>query len=616
VRNLARPVRVFLDTEAGGATILLAATLVALLWANSPWGGSYEDLWRSELSIRLAGAELSHDLRDWVNDGLMSFFFFVVALEIRRELDTGELRERRRVAVPVLAGLGGMLVPALIYLAFTAGTEAGHGWGTVMATDTAFALGALALVGRRWPVRVRVFLLTLVIVDDVGALLVIALAYTDDLALPPLLVAVAIFVLVVALRAAGIRHGAPYLLLGVGLWLALMETGVHASIAGVAMGLLATAHPPTRTDLQQAATRWRMFREQPTYRYARSATRGVAQAISPNERMQELYHPWTSFVIVPLFALANAGVALGGELLRESATSPVTLGIVCGLVLGKSLGIIGTSWLATRRRLGGFPLTLPWPPLVGAATLAGIGFTVSLFIAEISFEQVVLAEAKVGILAASVLAAGLGWVVFRIIERLPKRIQLGGRTLAVEPLVDLADPVDPERDHLRGPRDAPVTLLEYGDYECPYCGQAEPVIRELLAQFGADLRYVFRHLPLTEVHPNAQLAAEAAEAAGAQGRYWEMHDALFSHQDRLRPAHLAEYAGELGLDVEHFTEKLRRRRYAPRVAHDVDSADQSGVSGTPTFFVNGRRQRGAFDLDSLAAEVRAELAQARQRAAA
>jgi Na+/H+ antiporter NhaA len=608
VRNLAQPVRVFVATEVGSALILLAATLAALVWANSPWGDSYEQVWSAELSIRLADMTIAHDLRHWVNDGLMAFFFFVVGLEIRRELDMGELRERRRVAVPVLAALGGMAVPALIYTAFNAGTGAVHGWGIVMATDTAFALAVLALVGRRWPLRVRVFMLTLVVVDDVGALIVIALAYTGDLAVMPLLVAVAIFAVVVALRSAGVRNGVPYLLLGVALWLALMEAGIHPTIAGVAMGLLATAYPPTRDDLQQAASLWRLFREQPTSEFARSASRGVSLAISPNERMQQLYHPWTSFVIVPLFALANAGVALDGELLTRAVTSPVTIGIVLALVLGKLIGITGASWLATRRWLGGFPLTVAWPPLIGAATVAGIGFTVALFIAEISFEGDTLAEAKVGILAASATATGLGWLVFQIFDRLPERMRNGGRTRPAEPLIDLVDPVDPDRDHIRGPADAPVTLLEYGDFQCPYCGQAEPVIRELLAEFGRDLRYVFRHLPLEDVHEHAQRAAEAAEAAGAQGRFWEMHDLLFRHQDALSEQDLIGYAGELDLNVEVFEAKLYKRKYAPRVARDVESADLSGVTGTPTVFINGRRYHGAFNLPALQAKVRTALA--------
>ena len=611
VRNLARPVRVFVATEVGSAVILLAAALAALVWVNSPWGSTYEAVWSSELSIQLAGAELSLDLREWINDGLLALFFFVIGLEIRRELDLGELRDRRRVAVPVLAAIGGMVVPALIYLAFNGGTEAGHAWGIVMATDSAFALGVLALVGSRAPMRVRVFLLTLVIVDDVGALAVIAFVYSDDLSLVPMLVSVLLFAAAVVLRALNVHHGAPYLALGIGLWLAMHESGIHPTIAGVAMGLPATAHPPTRTALEQAASLWRSFREQPTSQYARSASRGLQLAISPNERMQQRYHPWTSRLIVPLFALANAGVRLDLDMLRGAATSPITIGIVAGLVFGKMIGVTGASWLATRRWLGNFPLTVPWPPLVGAATVAGIGFTVSLFIAEIALEGDALEEAKIGILAASVLATGLSWLVFRAINVLPDRIRPAGRAQPAEPLVDLAEPVDPERDHVRGPEDAPVTLIEYGDFQCPYCGQAEPVIRELLAEFRTDLRYVFRHLPLEDVHAYAQRSAEAAEAAGAQGKFWEMHDLLFSRQDALTADDLISYARELDLDVERFTEELRKHKYAHRIAHDVDSADQGGVTGTPTFFANGHRHHGAFDIDSLKALVRAALAQAK-----
>jgi Na+/H+ antiporter NhaA len=609
VRNLARPVRAFISTEVGSAVVLLAAVVIALVWANSPWNSSYEDLWTTELSIRIADAEISEDLRGWVNDGLMTLFFFVIGLEIRRELDLGELRDRRRVAVPVLAAIGGMAVPALIYLSINAGTAAVQGWGVVMATDTAFALGLLAVVGRHSPLRLRVFLLTLAVVDDVGALAVIALVYTDDVAMLPLLLAIGVFGLVVAFRAAGVSIGAVYFFLGVVLWLALLESGVHPTIAGVSMGLLATAYPPSRTALQQATSLWRSFREQPTSGLARTAGRGLRRAVSPNERLQEIYHPWTSYVIVPLFALANAGVQFSGDILDQAWRSPITHGVVAGLVLGKLIGITGVSWLATRRWLGGFPLTVSWLPLVGTATVAGIGFTVSLFIAEISFEGAALEEAKIGILAASVIATGLSWAVFRAIDLLPERIRAVGSARQVQPLVDLAEPVDDVVDHIRGPADAPVTLVEYGDFECPYCGQAEPVIRTLLSEFGSDLRYVFRQLPLDDVHENAQRAAEASEAAGAWGKFWEMHDLLFQHQDALGTEDLRKYAGDLGLDVEVFAEKLRRRKFGPRVMRDIDSADQSGVTGTPTFFVNGRRHQGAYDLDTLSALVRSALAQ-------
>jgi protein-disulfide isomerase len=259
---------------------------------------------------------------------------------------------------------------------------------------------------------------------------------------------------------------------------------------------------------------------------------------------------------------------------------------------------------------GGFPLTLPWPPLMGAATVAGIGFTVSLLIADISFTGATLEEAKLGILAASVTAFILSWVVFRLIVRLPKRALLAGGERVAPPIEDLVDPVDPEVDHLRGPEDAPVTLVEYSDFECPHCGRAEPIVRDLLAGFGTDIRFVFRHLPLTDVHEHAQIAAEASEAAAAQGAFWEMHDLLFEHQDALGFGDLAGYARDLGLDAARFSDDLRGRRHALRVERDVQSADQSGVAGTPTFFVNGRRHLGAYDEATLSDLVRQNLRQA------
>jgi predicted DsbA family dithiol-disulfide isomerase len=239
--------------------------------------------------------------------------------------------------------------------------------------------------------------------------------------------------------------------------------------------------------------------------------------------------------------------------------------------------------------------------------VAGIGFTVSLLIADITFEGRALEEAKLGILTASVIATAAGWAVFRIVHRLPAAARAGGDRRLAPPINDLSDPVDPEVDHLRGPADAPVTLVEYGDFECPYCGRAEPVVRQLVAEFGNDLTFVFRHLPLTEVHEHAQLAAEAAEAAGAQGQFWPMHDLLMQHQDALTLSDLYAYAGELGLDMARFRDDLRTRRYTLRVARDVESADASGAAGTPAFFVNGRRHQGAHDIDALAAAIEREL---------
>ena len=262
------------------------------------------------------------------------------------------------------------------------------------------------------------------------------------------------------------------------------------------------------------------------------------------------------------------------------------------------------------------PLTIPWPPLVGAATVAGIGFTVALLIAHITFEGDQLQDAQLGILGASVLATLLSWLVFRVIERLPDRLARAGEATTAAPLIDLAVPVDPERDHIRGPDDAAVTLVEYGDFECPYCGRAEPVVRELLATSGGELRYVFRHLPLVDVHEHAEEAAEAAEAAGEQGAFWEMHDRLFDRQSTLGIIDLVNSAIEIGLDVPRFKKDLHTRKFALRVEQDVESANDSGVAGTPTFFINGRRHEGAYDLESLRAAIAREARSVRAAPAA
>ena len=284
----------------------------------------------------------------------------------------------------------------------------------------------------------------------------------------------------------------------------------------------------------------------------------IRTAISPNERLQLLYHPWTSYVIVPLFALANAGIAIDGDLLERAASSPITLGILVGYVAGKPLGIVGTSLLVTWLSRGRLRPTVGWGAVAGAGASAGVGFTVSLLVATLAFDGAQLEEAKAGVLAAAVGASAVTWLVFRVIGLLSQRRRVAAMLGGAEPLVDLEFPVDPESDHIRGPLDAPVTVVEYGDFECPYCGRAEPAVRELLSDF-ADLRYVWRHLPLTDVHPHAQLAAEASEAAADQGAFWEMHDLLLEHQDALRLPDLARYAQRLGLEVARFTEDLDKQ---------------------------------------------------------
>ena len=613
VRRLETPLREFLRTETGGAAVILTAAVAALVWVNVD-ASSYEELWRTELSLALGDEGIRLSLREWVNSGLMTFFFFVLGLEARREFDVGELRERRRLALPVVAAVAGMGVAVAIYLAFNLGSSSAQGWGIAMSTDTALALGLLALAGRRVPERLGAFILTVVVVDDLLALVVIATAYTEDLELAALLWAVAFFAAVLAARAVRVRYGVVYFVLGAASWVALLDSGVEPVVVGLAMGLLVWAYPVARSDLERAGERFREFREQPTPELERSAREGLRAAIPPNERILALYHPWTSYVIVPLFAFANAGIAIDGGLLERAAGSPVTLGILVAYLIGKPLGIVGASLLVTRLSRGRLRPPVGWAAVLGAGTIAGVGFTVSLLVATLAFDGARLEEAKVGILGAAVGATALTWLVFRATALLPWRRRIAALLGGDEPLVDLAYDVDPERDHIRGPLDAPVTVVEYGDFECPYCGRAEPQVRELLRDF-ADVRYVWRHLPLSDVHPNAELAAEASEAAAAQGAFWPMHDLLLEHQDALQPADLVRYAEQLGLDVERFSHHLREHAGARRIAEDVEGADLSGVSGTPTFFINGRRHYGAYDIDTLSRAVRAAGARATLTAA-
>jgi len=607
-RSVQTPLREFLRTETGGAAVLLAAAVAALVWVNVD-ASSYGSLWSKMLSITLGSSGVGLDLRGWVNSGLMTFFFFVVGLEARREFDLGELRERRRFALPFVAGIGGMVMAVAIYLVFNAGRPSAHGWGIAMSTDTAFALGLLALVGPRFPDRLRAFMLTVVVVDDITALVVIATVYSGSLHVTPLVMALAFYGVVLVLHNLRLGVGIVYFVLGAGAWTGLLKGGVEPVVIGLAMGVLPYAYPAPRSTLERATELFREFREQPTAELARTATAQLRAATPPNERLQQLFHPWTSYAIVPLFALANAGVAIDRSLLRESFTSPITLGILFGYVVGKPVGILGGSWLVTRLTRGRLQPPVGWVAVAGGGTIAGIGFTVSLLVATLAFHGLQLEEAKLGILSAALGASTLTWLLFRATALLPRRARIRALLGTAEPLTDLYLDVDPDRDHIRGPREAPVTIVEYGDFECPYCGQAEPVVRELLRDFG-EVRYVWRHLPLNDVHPRAQLAAEAAEAAANQGAFWEIHDLLLAHQDALSPSDLTGYAEQLGLDFDRFTSDLRELAGAGRIAEDVDSADLSGVTGTPTFFINGRRHFGAYDIATLSAAVRAAEAQA------
>lgn len=384
VSRAAQPIQAFLATEAAGGALLLAAALLALGWANSPWSAAYERIVEASTTVRVGGFALRLDVHHVVNDGLMAVFFFVVGLEITREVRSGELRDRRAAAVPAVAALGGMVVPALVYLALNAGTPAAHGWGVPMATDIAFAVGVLTLAARSAPPGLRSFLLSLAIVDDIGAILVIAVVYSSGIEPIPLLAACAIVTLLVAHRRARRWRVGVHLGLGLALWVAVAASGIHATIAGVLLGLLTPAGP------------------------------GPDGAVAPLVRLEERFHPWTSYAIVPAFAFANAGIHLSASAFADALSSPVTLGVLLGLVVGKVVGISLATWIAVRSGLGRLPDAVGWRGIIGAAAVAGIGFTVALFVAELAFSDPAVADrARVGILLASVVAGVIGFGLLR-----------------------------------------------------------------------------------------------------------------------------------------------------------------------------------------------------------
>ena len=397
----------FFRTEISGGVVLLVAAVAALVWANSPWRSAYDSLWATPVQLRLGELSFDEDLRHVVNDALMAVFFFVVGLEIKRELVAGELRAWRTAALPAIAALGGMAVPAVLYVAISAGGPGARGWGIPMATDIAFAIGVLALLGRRIPSSLRLFLLTLAIVDDLGAVVVIAVFYSSGVSLAYLAAAFGGVGLIVALRRAGVAWPPVFLALGIAVWLCTFESGVHATIAGAALGLLVPARPLAPTAL---ARQWAIdLSDEPAPSQLRTMTRLANRAVSPAERLQHELHPVTSFVIVPLFALANAGVTFRSDAFQGPGAGAVAAGIVAGLVVGKTLGVTGGAWLAVRAGMGTLPEGTGWRHIVGAGAVAGIGFTVSLFITDLAFEDAALQQvARAAILAASVIAAALG----------------------------------------------------------------------------------------------------------------------------------------------------------------------------------------------------------------
>ncbi|WP_282944085.1 Na+/H+ antiporter NhaA [Cellulomonas endometrii] len=582
-------------SPAAAAAILLAATAAALVWANLP-GSTYEDFWHTPAAVTVGGAGVSLDLRHWVNDALMALFFFMVSLEARRELAVGELRDRRRARVPVIAAVTGLLLPAGLYVVLLtwadAPREAVSAWGVVISTDTAFALGLLAVVGRRAPAALRLFLLTLAVVDDVGALAVVALAYTDELRLGPLAVAGVATLAIAGLRHLRVWRGLVYLVLAAVTWVAVLESGVHATIAGVAIGLAMPVYPPRREKVEAAMDAAVRFSRAPNPRRGRDAALRIARAVSVNERLHTLYAPYVNLVVVPVFALANAGVALDGPTLRSAAVSPVTWAVVVGLVGGKLFGITLGTRAAVALRLGRLAPGLHTRHLVAGGLVSGMGFTISLFIVDLALTDPVLrADARIGVLAASVLAALLATGAFALAARTDRH-----RHTAPDPLIR---PVDPARDHLRGDPGAPTRLAVYASFAFPDAGRAVETVEELRSELGDRLVFTFRHLPTDD--PVALEAAQAAEEAAAQGRFWPMHDALAARTGRLTSREVRRCGAEAGLNLDRLDDALRRGTHLARVTEDVADAATMRLPGPPAFFVDDRRYDGPVDVDELRA---------------
>ena len=412
VRLIARPARRFLDTESAGGVLLVVATLTAFVWANIPGAGVYEHLWSTTASIGIGGHRLSMNLRGWVNDGLITIFFLTVGLELKRELVVGELRDLRTAALPIVAAAGGMVGSALVYVAFTAGSPSVHGWGIPMATDLALALGVLSLLGNKVSSSVKLFVLALAVADDLGSIVVLAIFYQNDLSWVPLVIAIGLIGIAVGFRALRIRWMPLYVAIGLALWLALYKAGISPTLAGVAMGLLATTRPHLSTDEIDARTD-----EISNVSSARAVlhTIRIARGASPTaERLELVLHPWSSFVVVPIFAFANAGISLNSGTLTHYGVTRVVGGVLFAKLVGKFVGVVGATLLAQRLGIGRLPDGLGLRELLGIGALAGIGLTVSFLVANLAFaDQVHQNQAKLAVLVAAVISALVAAVILR-----------------------------------------------------------------------------------------------------------------------------------------------------------------------------------------------------------
>ena len=578
-----------------GALILLAGTFAALVWANLP-GDGYEAFWHLPLGFQLGELHLELDLGHWVNEALMAFFFALLTLEVRRELELGELRDWRRASVPLAAAVVGLVVPALLYVGLTWGSDVAGGWGIVVSTDTAFVLGMLALVGRAMPPQLRVFLVTLAVADDVGALGVIAFAYTEDFNPLPLLLAAAGLGVIALMRYLRVWRGLVYLVPSVLVWVGFLLSGVHATLAGVAIAFLLPIFPTRHDDLRRAESQVRAFQMAPSADYARTAENSLARVISINERAHRVLSPYVTWLILPVFALANAGVRITPESLVDAFSSRLTWGIIAGLVVGKIVAISLSTWVMARLRPDALGTGLRMSHVVGVSILSGMGFTISLFVADLAFDDPAdLSRAQLGVLAASALAALLGAVAFAVLNRRERRLTTDrGR---------LVRPLDPERDPVLGdPGRATIAVVAYGNYATAHSPKAREMRAEMRRNFGSQVVYTFRHLVLDQ--PFGREAALANEAAARQGRFWEMHDELLREAPIEDEGQLRRAAARAGLNLRRFNQDRQAAAGATRVDADVADAAAMQLHQAPSYFIDGVRYEGPIDADSVIAAVR------------
>lgn len=573
------------------AALLLVFTVAAIAWANSPWTETYSQFWDTDLGFVAGNLHAEISVKHLVNDGLMAFFFFAVGLEVKSQFTIGDLTDRSRAAVPVVAAIAGLILPAVIFLVLNPSGENAQAWGVVISTDTAFLVGALAVIKPKSPARLRIFLLTLAIVDDVGALLAIALFYSEDVDVTALVIAFAAIVALSLVRLLPVGRGPTYAVLAVVLWFALYVGGVHPTLAGVAVALAIPVFTPERQRVEAAVDVIRAFRQSPNSEYARAASRSLRDSLSINERLQTAFAPYVSFLVLPVFALANAGVRLDSQTLSDAMRSSLTWGIVAGLVVGKLVGITAATAAVRASGYGRLAPGLTLRRIAGGAALSGIGFTIALFIVELAIDDPHRQDlARVGVLMASVLAFALGWAIFRLTDWLSPPTAVGATLLR---------PVDSDRDHIRGNPQGPLTMVEYGDFECPFCSRATGSIDEVREYFGDELCYVWRHFPLQTAHPHAFGAAKAYEAAARQGKRTEMGTILFDNQQNLEWDDIYRYANAIGLDLDEFNNDVHSLEVRHRVEDDLQDAEEMDLNSTPTFFVCGKRHLGPFDAASL-----------------